>query len=100
MKRTPLRQQSKRKRAEAGARRRLVARVTERDRSCRAALLVAEIACNGPLDVHELIQRSLWAAGYLVDENCLLVCRAHHTWIDDNIARAHELGLLKHSWER
>ena len=56
--------------------------------------------CGGPDDVHEIIPRSAWAKGYLVDENCILVCRRHHDWIGDNPAAAHELGLHGFSWER
>lgn len=98
--RTPLRQQSARRAGEAAARRNVVALVRARDVRCQAARRVPELGCAGPLDVHELIQRSLWPKGYLDPDNCLLVCRAHHDWIDAHVAEAHELGLLRHSWER
>lgn len=57
-------------------------------------------ACGGRLDVHEIIPRSAWPDGELVESNCLLVCRRHHDWIDDNPEPAHLLGLHGFSWER
>lgn len=57
-------------------------------------------ACGGKLDVHEVIPRSAWAAGQYEESNCLLVCRRHHDWIDDNPEMAHVLGLHGFSWER
>lgn len=56
--------------------------------------------CGGPLDVHEVIPRSAWAAGQYEASNCLLICRRHHDWIDDNPDVAHTLGLHGFSWER
>lgn len=73
--------------------------VRERDRTCRAEHLV-EVPCGGPLDVHELVPRSAWPAGYLVVENCILLCRQSHSFCHDNPRLARELGLLKSSWER
>lgn len=72
--------------------------VRQRDRTCQAK--EAPGRCGGELDVHEIIPRSVWKKGYLVIENCLLVCRAHHDWIDDNPEDARELGLHRYSWER
>jgi hypothetical protein len=95
-----MRQVSRKKARERGARARVVAAVHARDRWCQGRDRVPSVACGGPLDVHELIQRSLWPAGYLDESNCLLLCRAHHRWIDSNIALAHEVGLLRRSWER
>ena len=56
--------------------------------------------CGGRLDVHEIIPRSAWAEGQYDLDNCVLVCRAHHQWIDNNPALAHDIGLHKFSWER
>lgn len=98
--RTPLRQVSTKVRDERSQREQVRAEVIARDRVCTAALLVPDVTCWGPLDVHEMIQRSLWRKGYLDQDNCRAVCRAHHDWIDDNSAVAHELGLLRHSWDR
>lgn len=84
--------------AQAEARRDLVMRVHARDRTCRAAPLLPGMACGGPLDVHELIQRSLWAGGYLVDENCILLCRTAHAWLHANPLLAQSMGLLVPGW--
>lgn len=56
--------------------------------------------CWGPLDVHEIIPRSAWREGYLVDENCVVICRGLHDWIGDHEAEAHAHGLHGYSWER
>lgn len=66
---------------------------------CRAAALVGG-RCGGPLDPHEIIPRSAWAAGYLDVDNVVMVCRRHHDWIGDHPAAAHDLGLHRFSWER
>lgn len=95
-----MRQVSPRRQSEATARRRVVAEVTARDVRCRAERLVPDVRCAGTMDVHETIQRSLWAAGHLEPSNCILLCRAHHVWIDSHIELAHRLGLLRRSWER
>lgn len=116
-----LRRESRKHAAEATERRDLVERVRRRDGyRCQArdldveAMMLALAAgdtdlrraldrfprrCDGPLDVHERIPRSAWRAGYLVDDNCLLVCRSHHDWIDDEPDAAHELKLHGYSWE-
>lgn len=93
-----LRAKSAKRQAEEQARRDLVRRVRDRDRTCRARDL-APGRCSGPLDVHEVIPRSAWRAGYLVDDNCLLVCREHHDWIGDFPDSAHGFGLHGYSWE-
>lgn len=72
--------------------------VRERDRTCQATS--APGRCSGQTDVHEVIPRSAWRRGYLVIENCLLVCRTHHEWIEDYPDAAHALGLHGYSWER
>lgn len=95
-----LRPVSKKREAEEAARREVRQIVRSRDRACRAKGAVPDVHCNGPLDVHEVIPRSAWAKGYLVVDNCVLVCRAHHDWIDDNPDQAHELGLHGYSWEK
>jgi hypothetical protein len=95
-----LRPRSKKREAEAAERRRVVAEVGARDRwTCQAKNVVPEVPCIGPLDVHEIIPRSAWRAGYLVVDNCLIVCRSHHDWIGDNPDEAHARGLHGYSWE-
>ena len=51
--------------------------------------------CWGPLDVHELVARSVWPDGDLEPENCVLLCRAHHSWLDDNRLVAEALRLYQ-----
>ncbi len=112
MKRSPLRRgappkrtgrpraRSKRRESEAAERRAVVELVHRRDRTCRAAAVVPEVECRGPLDVHEVIPRSAWAAGYLVPSNAKLVCRSHHSWIGDYPAEAKVRGLRGSAWDR
>lgn len=52
------------------------------------------------LDCHEIIPRSAWPSGYLVADNCVMVCRIAHQWIDLNPEKAHDIGLHGFSWER
>lgn len=66
---------------------------------CAGAELVPKIACRGALDPHEPLTRA--RGGSIVDpENLLWLCRSHHDWTHDHPVQAHEVGLLKHSWER
>jgi hypothetical protein len=93
-----LRSRSTRRDLEAARRAVVVERVQRRDRSCRATS-VMEVSCGGPLDPHEVIPRSAWRGGYLVETNVILVCRNHHRWIDNHPEDAHALGLHGYSWE-
>jgi len=86
--------------AQAEERRRVVEFVHQRDHSCRAADIVPEVACAGPLDVDEVISRASWAAGYLDPTNCQLLCRAHHRWKHEHPAAAVVRGLSRWSWHR
>lgn len=45
------------------------------------------------LDVHELVNRSAWRAGWLVPENCVSLCRRHHDWVTTHPDEAREVGL-------
>lgn len=55
-------------------------------------------ACTGTAqDVHHTLQRSL--GGTNDPAGLLSLCRSCHSWIDDNIALSHRIGLLRHSWE-
>lgn len=74
--------------------------VARRDRGCQARSLVPEVECGGPHDPHEVIPRSAWRAGIYDRENVLIVCRAHHRWIDHFPQIAHDRGLHGYSWER
>lgn len=96
-----LRRVSNRRRRAGRARDAVIAAVLERDgETCRAASKVLSVACGGAADVHEIIPRSAWPDGYLVVDNCVLICRRHHEWVDANPAAAHALGLHGFSWER
>lgn len=93
---------SARRRREAPTRRAVRLEVLARDRYCQAPLHGAPGPCwhpaGLPLDVHEVVRRSRWRAGYLDPSNCLAVCRAHHDWIGANDGRngeARRLGLSK-----
>lgn len=101
LQRTPLSPMSKRRRGESQERRDVLDRIRRRDRNrCRATdlLRTAGLAgwevCDGPLDGHEIVPRSRWRDGYLVDENVILVCRRHHDWIHAHPVTARTLGLL------
>lgn len=100
LKRTPLKRISKRRQAEVPVRQAVRAEVLARDVTCRAFAAGAPGLCwhpvGEPLDVHEIVRRSRWAAGYLEPSNCLAVCRGHHDWIglnDGPNGEARRLGL-------
>lgn len=96
-----LRPMSKKRARSRPQRRKVVAAVFERDQHrCRARTSVPSVTCAGPLDPHEIIPRSAWAAGEFEVGNIIAVCRAHHDWIGDHPTSAHELGLHGYSWER
>ena len=69
-----------------------VAAVKERDGGCQAAHLFDSV-CAGPFDTHEVVRRSAWPGGYLVEPNCLLLCRLHHDAVTGNPLLAERLGL-------
>jgi hypothetical protein len=72
----------------------------EQNRStvCQAASLVPEVKCQGQLDPHEPLTRA--RGGSITDpDNLIWLCRAHHSWVHSEPTKAHELGLLQHSWE-
>lgn len=72
--------------------------VLDRDRACRAASLVPEVRCWGPLDVHEILTRA--RGGSITDPDAALaLCRNHHDWVHNHPVVAHERGLLAHSWD-
>ena len=51
-------------------------------------------------DVHEVIRRSQWKAGYLVTENLRALCRQCHTWVTEHPRAAVEQGWSAWSWQR
>lgn len=108
-----LRSVSVKRRRQLAERQSVVARVLVRDGyRCQAPIRYSEhlaarccrpdvfpVTCGGPLDAHEVIPRSAWAAGWLVVDNVVTVCRRHHDWIGDHPAAAELLGLHGYSWQ-
>lgn len=106
-----MRAQSAKRRKEQAERARVRQIVLERDRGCRAARLRPDpdgpechpwpTRCRSPffdrprLEVHEIVSRGQWPAGYLEPSNCLALCQVHHDWVTDNPAAAKALGLRK-----
>lgn len=91
---------SDKRRAELAERERVRAEVLARDRGCVARRLVPEVKCASPdrgrarLEVHEIVKRSRWPAGWLVVDNCVALCQAHHDWTEAEPAKATAVGLL------
>lgn len=115
MRRTPLRRVGQRRKSKAIRRAEVVVAVRARDGSCAVYDMPLQTidllpksaldhfvpwACGGPLDVHEIIPRSVWPDGDLIESNCVLLCRAHHDWVGDHPEDAHAIGLHRFSWER
>lgn len=87
------------KRARALRRRRIMLERVGFDRRCEARQSVPRVECWGQTDPHE--PRTRARGGPIDDPNNLMwLCSAHHQWTHQNQDEAHELGLLKHSWER
>jgi len=110
--RTPIKRESDRHRAQRPTRTAVVARVFARDgwrcqfvAHCALELepfrhYLLPVLCHGRLDPHEIIPRSAWKLGYLVDMNVVTICRSHHHWIDDHPEQAHRIWLHGYSYER
>lgn len=92
--RTPLKQQSAKRRREMRERRAMVAELWPERPKC-AVPWCTSLAD----DVHEPLMRS--RGGSIVDpENAVALCRPCHTLITDTQpAWAYEAGLLRHSWD-
>lgn len=99
MKRTPLRQRSKKREALMVKRRALIKQLfEEREGLCEA--LVEGVCTRYASDLHEKLRRS--QGGKIVGGDAsdyLIVCRPCHTWIGNNPAQAFSLGLARHSWD-
>jgi hypothetical protein len=97
----PLARVSPKRAARATERQRIVDRAFARARwTCEAEKLVPSVECSAHLDPHERIPRSAWADGIYEFDNVLVVCRAHHRWIDNHPDEAHALGLHGYAHER
>ncbi|HEY3484295.1 MAG TPA: hypothetical protein VGK49_02875 [Ilumatobacteraceae bacterium] len=98
---TPLRKMSAKRARLLKLRRAVRAEVLERDGfTCQAREVLPDIACEGRLDVHELVRRSQWSEGWLYAPNCKTVCRAHHEFVTARPEVGHAVGLVIWSWER
>lgn len=89
--------ESARRKAERPARRAVRAVVLDRDQGCVARGVLPGRCwhpAGEPLDVHEVISRGRWRAGYLVADNCVSLCRGHHQWVTTHPAAATQLGFL------
>jgi hypothetical protein len=90
----PLPAMSAKRRREQPVRKTCRAVVLERDRTCRFP------GCNQPsTDVHELHRGGLRAATWTDPELCIGLCRLHHDYCDERPKEAHDLGLVRWSWE-
>ena len=103
MKRTPLKPVSDRRREVNKQRKEaLLAHFGPREKWVCAVSNLIPTRCFGEINGHEILSR---ARAGRTDENLLdmsgiiLVCNHHNSWIEDNPAEAHALGLTKHSWE-
>ena len=89
-------------------RRALVVRLLERYPVCQfsgeyyvnfmgKAVLQYHCCHNPSQDAHEVLSRA--RRGSILDENnILMLCRPHHTWVTEHPAEATKLGLLKSRW--
>lgn len=93
--RKPLPVESERRKRERPKRAAVRAEVLARDRGCVAHRHGLTGRCAGPLDVHEIIRRSRWSAGYLEPDNCVVLCRSHHDWVTLHDTEAMAVGLSK-----
>ena len=116
LRRAPIRQVSKKRQTQIPRRQAVCQEVRTRDVTCRFWHHVHDLLfttgqhvdgypdeCTSSLEVHEIIPRSAWAAGWLVPSNCVLLCGGpggHHAWVTDNPSAAHLLGLHGFSHER
>lgn len=98
MKRTPLRRESKKRRAQRQARREAVSVALQRAPYCQASLIWPETRCWGPLHPHEPLSRG--RGGSITDpDNIVMICAGHHAAVHDNPRLATERGLLRSSWD-
>ena len=107
MKRSRLNPMSDAAKKKLSARRACIAAVKERDKSCQFwSHLNAWLAlnagrfpwpypqCGGPPEVHEPAHRR--NVDFTDPTNCLLLCRSHNQWCEDQPTAAREIGLVVH----
>lgn len=67
---------------------------------CQGVELLPAITCLGGPEVHHLKRRPHCTPAERVDpDNGRLLCTAHHNWVTEHPADAHDLGLHRWSWE-
>jgi hypothetical protein len=94
MRRSRLAPRSAKRIGEADRRREVIEEVIERDGHwCKAANLVPEVACGGPLDADEWELRSARPGGHLDPSNVQILCRRHHDWKHREVLEAARRGL-------
>ena len=90
---------SKKRAAQAGARRECREIVLARDYQCRGHGLTPVDCTMTPTEVHELGRGAYRSSCWLNPDLCLGMCRPCHRWVTDHPARAQELGLALPGWE-
>lgn len=69
------------------------------NQSCAAS--IPDVCVNrGPWEVNEVIRRSQWPLGYLVEGNTDCLCQPCHRYVTGNPLEAEELGLQRKSTDR
>lgn len=96
MKRSRIKPVSAKRRSQAGARRKTIELVMERDKyACQAKLSGCSMHAT---DVHELKTRA--RGGSIIElSNCVALCRGCHSWITEHPKWATEHGFMLHSWD-
>lgn len=67
--------------------------VLARDGGCVARALMPEVTCWGRIDPHHVLRRSQGGPDHV--DNLVSLCRAHHSAVHEQVARAKNLGLLR-----
>lgn len=50
------------------------------------------------LEIHEVKTRGRGGSDLNIN-NCIGLCQIHHDWVTEHPREAHDLGLVRHSWE-
>jgi len=101
VKRNGVRQQSEKRISEKWERNETIKCVSFRANGmCQATAIAPAVRCSvWGWTAHELVQRSVRPGSHLEPDLCIFVCGIHHRMIDEDDARARQLGLIRDSWE-